>query len=74
LGKTHGLREAVKDYLKSNPDNKRKFIYITNRHNLITEQKRHFEASSIQCCYLKSNREIILGLIRSSVMQALRNS
>lgn len=64
LGKTHGLREAVKAYLKSNPENKRKFIYITNRHNLITEQKRHFEASSIKCCYLKSNREIILGLIR----------
>ena len=62
LGKTHGMREAVKEYLNSEKEEKRKLIYITNRHNLITEQKREFEKSNFKCCYLKGNREIILGI------------
>ena len=29
LGKTHGMREAVKQYLNSDREEKKKFIYIT---------------------------------------------
>jgi len=64
LGKTYGMREAVKTYLESEREDKKKLIYITNRHNLITEQRREFEASGFKCCYLKSNRDIILDLFK----------
>lgn len=71
LGKTHGMREAVKEYLSSDIEEKKKFIYITNRHNLITEQKKDFEKNDFKCCYLKSNREIILGLLKDNEIQEL---
>ncbi|MBY0244630.1 MAG: hypothetical protein K2Q03_04150 [Sphingobacteriaceae bacterium] len=71
LGKTHGMREAVKQYLKSDGEKKKQFIYITNRHNLITEQKKEFEKAGFKCCYLKSNKEIILDLLKSKQIQEL---
>lgn len=71
LGKTHGMREAVKDYLNSDREGKRKLIYITNRHNLITEQKREFEKVNFKCCYLKGNREIILDILKSNQFDQL---
>jgi len=64
LGKTYGMREAVKEYLNSDREEKKKLIYIANRHNLITEQKREFEKANFKCCYLKSNREIILDILK----------
>lgn len=71
LGKTYGMRQAVKEYLSSNGEKGRKFIYITNRHNLITEQKREFEKSGFNCCYLKSNKDIILNLLLSDQFDEL---
>lgn len=71
LGKTHGMREAVKEYLNSERVEKKKLIYITNRHNLITEQEREFEKANFKCCYLKSNREIILGILKSNLFDDL---
>ena len=71
LGKTHGMREAVKQYLNSDREEKKKFIYITNRHNLITEQKKEFEKAGFKCCYLKSNKEVILDLLKDKQIQEL---
>lgn len=71
LGKTHGMREAVKSYLQSDTKDKRKVIYITNRHNLITEQRRDFANAGFKCCYLKSNREVILDLIKDNEIDNL---
>lgn len=71
LGKTHGMREAVKEYLNSDEKEKRKLIYITNRHNLITEQKREFDNAKFKCSYLKSNREIILDILKSNQFNEL---
>lgn len=66
LGKTFGYRQAVTEYLTSDIANKKKCIYITNRHNLIAQQVKQFRAASINCCYLKNNREIIIGLLESN--------
>lgn len=71
LGKTYGMREAVKEYLNSDREEKKKLIYITNRHNLITEQKKEFEKVNFKCCYLKSNREIILDIHRADLFDEL---
>lgn len=71
LGKTYGMREAVKEYLQSDIEAKKKLIYITNRHNLITEQKREFNKAGFKCCYLKSNREVILDLIKDGEIENL---
>lgn len=71
LGKTHGMREAVIEYLNSDHEEKRKFIYITNRHNLITEQQKQFSKAGFKCCYLKSNREIILELLKNNQIEEL---
>lgn len=74
LGKTHGMREAVVEYLKDEKGGKKKFIYITNRHNLISEQQKKFDDKSINCCYLKSNRDIILDLLKKNELEELIES
>lgn len=71
LGKTHGMREAVKEYLNSEREQKKKLIYVTNRHNLITEQERHFRKAGFKCSYLKGNKEIILTILREKLFDAL---
>jgi len=72
LGKTHGMREAVKEYLQSDIEEKRKVIYITNRHNLIREQEKNFTDAGFKCSYLKRNPEIILELVkRNSLNEVL---
>ncbi len=71
LGKTHGMREAAKEYLNSDKEEKKKLIYITNRHNLITEQKREFEKANFKCCYLKGNREIVLDILKTNLFDEL---
>ncbi|MEM8940319.1 MAG: hypothetical protein AAGC64_13345 [Bacteroidota bacterium] len=63
LGKTYGLLETINEYVVNQPDKKHKFIYLTNRHNLITQQERKLrEHYGITTTYLKSNREVILNL------------
>lgn len=65
LGKTHGIRQAIKEHLEQNGEDKRKFIYITNRHNLITEFGQKLNSSGINTSYLKRNSEIIGELVES---------
>ncbi|PKP17868.1 MAG: hypothetical protein CVU05_14720 [Bacteroidetes bacterium HGW-Bacteroidetes-21] len=71
LGKTYGMREAVKEYLSTNKEEKKKLINITNRHNLITEQARRFDEDGFKCSYLKSNRDIIIDILREGIVNEL---
>lgn len=64
LGKTYGLLETINEYVNNHPDKGYKFIYLTNRHNLITQQENKLrEKYNIATTYLKSNREIVLNLL-----------
>ena len=39
LGKTRGFLETIDEYINKQPNTNFKFIYLTNRHNLITQQE-----------------------------------
>lgn len=87
LGKSYGIIETVLDYAnlddrdKKILEPKRKFIYMTNRHNLLVQmevginnkakeiQAQNYKTENIlKIAYLKSNLEIIKDL-RSSGLQ-----
>lgn len=74
LGKTYGLLETIDEYVNHQPDRDFKFIYLTNRHNLITQQEKKLrEKYDISTTYLKSNREVILNLHQSIGLQEVIN-
>ncbi|MGI9526698.1 MAG: hypothetical protein ACR2MS_06285, partial [Weeksellaceae bacterium] len=62
LGKTYGLREAIKHYHQLPNKKLYKFIYITNRHNLITEQEFELEKAGINTTYQKSDKDLLIDL------------
>ena len=70
LGKTFGLLETVNEYVNRQPEKRHKFIYLTHRHNLITQQEKELrERYGISTTYLKSNKEIILKLHKEIGLQ-----
>lgn len=74
LGKTYGLLETINDYVNNHPDKRYKFIYLTNRHNLITQQENKLrEEYNIATTYLKSNREIVLNLLEKRGLKNVIN-
>ena len=63
LGKTSGLLQTIDEYVNKQPEKNCKFIYLTHRHNLISQQEKELkERFNISTTYLKSNREIIMRL------------
>ena len=74
LGKTYGLLETINEYVNNQPNEKYKFIYLTNRHNLITQQEKDLKARyNISTTYLKSNRDIILNLHKNHGLPTVIN-
>lgn len=71
LGKTYGMRSAVISYLTEVREEKKKFIYSTNRHLLITQQNENFKELGFHCCYLKKNQDIILDLFENKEIEML---
>ncbi len=62
LGKTYGLIKAIKESHQEN-NNKRKYIYTTNRHALIKEVKSDLEKEKIKNIYLRSDKEVLKDLL-----------
>ncbi len=74
LGKTYGLLETIDEYVNNQHDKNFKFIYLTNRHNLITQQEKKLrDKYNISTTYLKSNREVILSLYQKIGLQKVIN-
>lgn len=64
LGKTYGIQEAIKHCVALNRYASSKFIYLTNRHNLLTQMQADLINSTnpIKVTYLKSNLGVLIEL------------
>lgn len=63
LGKTHGIRKAICHLRDTeNPFAQQGFIYLTHRHQLLSELERDLNSEGIPVAYLKSDGDILTEL------------
>ncbi|MCU0440704.1 MAG: hypothetical protein MUC49_22650 [Raineya sp.] len=64
LGKTMGVIEAIKEVPLS-----RKYVYITNRHFLLTQMEKDLEEYGIKHLYLKRDLDVFEDLLKCNSLQ-----
>ena len=69
LGKTKGILSILEE--ENLKQERRKFIYLTNRHNLLTEFAEDLQEKGINYAYLKSDTEIISNLILNNEFRSV---
>lgn len=69
LGKTKGIEFAINELIAKKNIGKKKFIYTTNRHRLISEIEEFLKNENIDYVYLKSDKDIIKDLIKQDQLR-----